>query len=29
MEVENIIWNTFHPGNFFQNSTNFELIKRF
>jgi hypothetical protein len=29
MEVGNLIWNTFHFGNFFQISTDFELIQRF
>jgi hypothetical protein len=29
MEVENLIWNTFQAGNFFQISTDFELIKGF
>jgi hypothetical protein len=28
MEVGNRIWKTFHVGNFFQISTDFELIKR-
>jgi hypothetical protein len=29
MEVGNPIWNTHHVGNFFQISTDFELIQRF
>jgi hypothetical protein len=29
MEVVNHIWNTFCYGNFFQISTDFELIQRF
>jgi hypothetical protein len=28
MKGENTVWNTFGVGNFFQISTNFELIKR-
>jgi hypothetical protein len=29
MEVGNLIWNTFHAGNFFQISMDVELIKGF
>jgi hypothetical protein len=29
MDVGNLIWKTFHVGNFFQISTDVELIKRF
>jgi hypothetical protein len=29
MEVGNLICNTFHVGNFFQISKEFELLKRF
>jgi hypothetical protein len=29
MQIENPIWNTFDVGNFFEKSTDFELIQRF
>jgi hypothetical protein len=29
LEVGNPIWNTFHYCNFFKNSTDFEIFKRF